>query len=133
MADLNKTISQKPRRGLAFLRGVDMTTGTIWKKLLFFAIPILLANILQQLFSTVDTAIIGALDSSTALAAVGSVGSLVSLVTGFFIGISTGAAIVVSRRWGGAACRTGERHTGRSDASKRRKGGADAVHRILIL
>ena len=98
MADLNKTISQKPRRGLAFLRGVDMTTGTIWKKLLFFAIPILLANILQQLFSTVDTAIIGALDSSTALAAVGSVGSLVSLVTGF-IGISTERNFV-SPRWG---------------------------------
>ncbi|MGI6744373.1 MAG: MATE family efflux transporter [Eubacteriales bacterium] len=133
MADLNKTISQKPRRGLAFLRGVDMTTGTIWKKLLFFAIPILLANILQQLFSTVDTAIIGALDSSTALAAVGSVGSLVSLVTGFFIGISTGAAIVVSRRWGvllaERAKETQDEATLRSDE----KAVQDAVHTAFVI
>jgi putative MATE family efflux protein len=110
-----------------------MTTGTIWKKLLFFAIPILLANILQQLFSTVDTAIIGALDSSTALAAVGSVGSLVSLVTGFFIGISTGAAIVVSRRWGvllaERAKDTPDEATLRSDE----KAVQDAVHTAFVI
>ena len=82
------------------MRDIDLTEGTIWKKLLLFAVPILLTNILQQLFNTVDTAIVGAYESSTALAAVGSVGSLVSLVVGFFMGVSSGSGVIVSRHWG---------------------------------
>ena len=133
MAELNKTAPQKPRRGLAFLRNVDMTTGTIWKKLLFFAIPILLANILQQLFSTVDTAIIGALESSTALAAVGSVASLVALVTGFFIGISTGAAVVVSRRWGVLLAERAKDTPDEAMLRSDEKAVRDAVHTSFVI
>lgn len=133
MAELNKTAPQKPRRGLAFLRNVDMTTGTIWKKLLFFAIPILLANILQQLFSTVDTAIIGALESSTALAAVGSVGSLISLVTSFFIGISTGAAVVVSRRWGVLLAERAKDTPDEAMLLSDEKAVRDAVHTSFVI
>lgn len=90
----------KKGRRLPLMRDIDLTEGTIWKKLLLFAVPILLTNILQQLFNTVDTAIVGAYESSTALAAVGSVGSLVSLVVGFFMGVSSGSGVIVSRHWG---------------------------------
>ena len=92
--------TQKKSGRLPFMRDLDLTEGVIWRKLLLFAVPILLTNILQQLFNTVDTAIVGAFESSTALAAVGSVGSLVSLVVGFFMGVSSGSGVIVSRHWG---------------------------------
>ncbi|NLB15208.1 MAG: MATE family efflux transporter [Clostridiales bacterium] len=134
MAELSKKVPEKQRRGPgALLRGVDMTTGTIWKKLLLFAVPILLTNILQQLFNTVDTAIVGALDSSTALAAVGSVGSLVSLVVSFFIGISTGAGVVVSRRWGSLLAERAKADPNEAMLGSDEKAVHDAVHTAFMI
>lgn len=78
----------------------DLTQGAIWKQLLLFSIPILLCNLFQQLYNTVDAAIVGSCAGSDALAAVGSTGALISLIVGFFMGISSGASVVVSRYFG---------------------------------
>ena len=68
--------------------GMDMTQGTIWNKILLFALPLAASSMLQQLFNSVDTAVVGRFASSEALAAVGSNGSLISLMINLFIGIS---------------------------------------------
>lgn len=73
--------------------GMDMTQGTIWNKILLFALPLAASSMLQQLFNSVDTAVVGRFASSEALAAVGSNGSLISLMINLFIGISLGANV----------------------------------------
>ena len=78
----------------------DLTVGPIWSKLLSFAFPILLCNLFQQLYNTVDMAVVGIFVSSDAVGAVGSTGSLISLLTGFFLGLSSGAGVVVARYFG---------------------------------
>ncbi|MDY5620034.1 MAG: MATE family efflux transporter [Lachnospiraceae bacterium] len=77
-----------------------MTEGTIWKKLLFFAIPLILGNLFQQLYNTVDSIIVGNYIGSEALAAVGASSSVVSLLIGFCIGASAGAGVVISQFFG---------------------------------
>ncbi len=79
---------------------VDMTEGVIWKKVLLFAIPILLTNLLQQLYNTIDSIIVGQYLGKIALAAVGSTGQITNLFIGFFVGVSTGAGVVVSQAYG---------------------------------
>lgn len=64
---------------------MDMTHGTLWNKILIFAFPLAASSILQQLFNSVDTAVVGRFASSQALAAVGSNGSLISLLINLFI------------------------------------------------
>ena len=78
--------------------GMDMTQGTIWNKILLFALPLAASSMLQQLFNSVDTAVVGRFASSEALAAVGSNGSLISLMINLFIGISLQNISVRSRR-----------------------------------
>ena len=77
-------------------RMVTMTEGSIEKRVIQFAIPILLSNLLQQMYNTLDTIVVGRFVGSTALAAVGSTTALVNLVIGFYIGLSTGAGVVVA-------------------------------------
>lgn len=77
-----------------------MTEGTIWKKLLFFAVPLILGNLFQQLYNTVDSIIVGNYIGSEALAAVGASSSVVSLLIGFCIGASAGAGVVISQFFG---------------------------------
>jgi len=86
----------------------QITEGVIWKQLLFFFFPILLGTFFQQLYNTVDTIIVGRFVGTQALAAVGSTSSLISLINGFFIGLSTGASVVVSQHYG-AGDRSGVR------------------------
>lgn len=81
-------------------RGVLLTEGVIWKQLLRFALPLLLSNFLQQLYNTADLLIVGRYAGDTALAAVGATGSLTNLLVGFFIGLSTGASVVISQLYG---------------------------------
>lgn len=81
-------------------RGVLLTEGVIWKQLLRFAFPLLLSNFLQQLYNTADLLIVGRFAGETALAAVGATGSLTNLLVGFFIGLSTGASVVISQYYG---------------------------------
>ena len=82
---------------------MDMLHGTLWDKMLLFALPLAASSILQQLFNSVDTAVVGRFASSQALAAVGSNGSLISLMINLFIGISLGANVVVARYIGQGA------------------------------
>ena len=77
-----------------------MTEGTIWKKLLFFAVPLILGNLFQQLYNTVDSIIVGNYIGREALAAVGASSSVVSLLIGFCIGASAGAGVVISQFFG---------------------------------
>ena len=77
-----------------------MTEGSIWKKILFFSIPLILGNLFQQLYNTVDSIIVGNYIGSEALAAVGSSGSLINLLIGFCIGASAGAGVVIAQFYG---------------------------------
>ena len=76
---------------------IDMTHGSLWNKLLLFALPLAASSILQQLFNSVDTAVVGRFASSRALAAVGSNSSLIALMINLFIGISLGSNVIISR------------------------------------
>ena len=73
-----------------------LTTGSVRKKMLLFALPIFLGNLFQQLYNTADSIIVGNFIGSNALAAVTSAGNLIFLVVGFFSGISVGAGVVIS-------------------------------------
>ena len=78
----------------------DMTMGVPWQKILTFTIPMLLGNIAQQLYNTVDSIIVGKYVGDNALAAVGSAGPIVNLLLVLFIGISVGSSVVVSQYFG---------------------------------
>ena len=79
---------------------VDMTYGDIPKQLFMFTIPILLSQILQQLYNIADTAIIGQYVGTDALAAIGSTGLLIAVIVNFFIGLSTGVSAVIANKFG---------------------------------
>ncbi len=77
-----------------------ITTGVIWKQLLIFFIPIFLQSVFQQLFSITDAIIVGKVVGKTALGAINSTSNLIRLFINFFVGICSGAAIVVGQSWG---------------------------------
>ena len=77
-------------------KAMDMINGSLWNKILIFALPLAASSILQQLFNSVDTAVVGRFASSQALAAVGSNSSLISLMINLFIGISLGSNVVIA-------------------------------------
>lgn len=77
-----------------------MTEGNIVKQIVRFSIPLILGNLFQQLYNTVDSIIVGNYIGSDALAAVGSTGSLINLLLAFCVGASAGAGIVISQFYG---------------------------------
>lgn len=77
-----------------------MTEGSIWRQILSFSIPLILGNLLQQLYNTADSVIVGNFVGSDALAAVGSSGSLINLLIAFCIGASAGAGVVIAQYYG---------------------------------
>ena len=77
-----------------------MTSGAIWKRVTFFALPLLLGNLFQQMYNTVDSLIVGNFLGSSALAAVSSSGSLIFMLIGFLSGIASGAGVIVSKYFG---------------------------------
>lgn len=79
---------------------VDMTTGKPWEKIVAFTIPMIIGNVAQQLYSTVDSIVVGKYVGDNALAAVGSSTPIVNLILVLFIGISMGAGIMVSQYYG---------------------------------
>ena len=79
---------------------MDMTEGTPWKKIALFAIPMLIGNVAQQLYNTVDSIVVGRYVGDNALAAVGSASPVLNLLLVLFIGISVGAGIMVSQYFG---------------------------------
>lgn len=79
----------------------QITEGVIWKQLLFFFFPILLGTFFQQLYNTTDAVIVGQFVGKEALAAVGGpAATLINLLIGFFMGLSSGATVIISQYYG---------------------------------
>ena len=85
-----------PKRG----KDVDMTQGNITRHLITFALPLLAGNVFQQMYNMVDTWVVGNYVSNEAFSAVGSVGPIVNMLIGFFMGLSSGAGVVISQYYG---------------------------------
>ena len=79
---------------------VDMTVGKPWEDIVIFTVPMLIGNIAQQLYNTVDSVVVGRFVGDNALAAVGSAGPILNLLIVLFVGISVGAGIMVSQYLG---------------------------------
>lgn len=95
-----------------------ITDGVIWKQILIFFFPILLGSFFQQLYNTVDAIIVGQYVGSNALAAVGgSSAQIINFLVGFFLGISSGASIIISRYYG----------------AKNKEKTSKAVHNAILL
>ncbi|MBQ2232479.1 MAG: MATE family efflux transporter [Erysipelotrichaceae bacterium] len=98
-------------------KSMDMANGPLLKNILIFSIPLIFSNILQMFFNSADTIIVGKFAGDKALAAVGSTGSIVFLITSLFNGLATGTNVVVARYIG----------TGNKDKIK------DSVHTSIAL
>ena len=79
---------------------VDMTQGSIGKHLINFAIPLLVGNLFQMMYNMVDTWVVGQFVGDAAFSAVGTLGSVTNLMIGFFMGLASGAGVVISRFFG---------------------------------
>ncbi len=88
------------RKKILFQMNVDLMHGPIFRSLVLFMLPILISNLFQQLYNTVDTMIVGNVLGDTALAAIGSCGAIYELLVGFGLGIGNGLAIVAARAYG---------------------------------
>ena len=87
--------TKKPQSGYGIVEGV------IWQQLLIFFFPILLGTFFQQLYNTADAMIVGKYVGKQALAAVGgSTGNLINLIVGFFVGLASGATVIISQFYG---------------------------------
>lgn len=80
--------------------GLDMLEGSLWDKLIFFALPLALTGVLQQLFNAADVAVLGQLVGKNAMAAVGNNISLIGLLVNLFLGLSLGANVVIGQNLG---------------------------------
>lgn len=78
----------------------DMTKGSPLKLFIYFTIPLLIGNVFQQLYSMVDTIIVGRFVGVNALAALGSCNSMFFLVNGLILGLTSGFAVLVSQKFG---------------------------------
>ena len=102
---LCKINSEFSRRGNLQVRSKkitvsDMTEGTIWKHLVYFALPLFIGNIFQQLYNTVDSVVVGNFVGSDALGAVTSTMPIVITLIGLFIGLAMGASVIISQFFG---------------------------------
>lgn len=79
---------------------IDMCNGPILKKMLLFALPLMMSSILQLLFNAADTIVVGRFAGDNSLAAVGSNGAVINLLTNLFIGLSVGANVVTAKFYG---------------------------------
>ena len=81
-------------------KNYSLTEGSIWKGMLFFALPLFLGNVLQQLYNTFDAWCVGHYIGDNALAAVSSSGSLIFMMISFITGVATGVGVIVARAYG---------------------------------
>jgi putative MATE family efflux protein len=93
MHSLLKRLFQPKRQKME--KQYDLTEGIIWKKLLFFFLPIFSGNLFQQLYTTVDAIIIGQFAGKDALASIDAIYNLLKLPVNFFVGLSTAATIII--------------------------------------
>ena len=78
----------------------DMIDGSIFQSIFWFSIPLLIGNFFQQLYNTVDSYVVGNFVNTNALAAVGASTPVINMLVGFFMGLSTGAGVVISQYFG---------------------------------
>lgn len=78
----------------------DFTQGTIWKQLLFFTLPLIASNLLQQLYNMIDLIFAGQFLGDYAAAAIGTSSRLIFCIINFFSGMATGAGVIISRCFG---------------------------------
>lgn len=90
----------KERENSAGQEKNNLTEGAIWKKILFFALPIFQGQVFQQLYNTFDSLIVGKYLGDEALAAVSSSGSLIFMMVGFFGGVAMGAGVMIAKEYG---------------------------------
>lgn len=95
----------------------DLTKGNLWKQIFVFSLPLMISNLLQVLFNMADIAVVGRFAGSIALGAVGSTTTLVTLFTGFLIGMAGGVNVLIARYFG----------------AKRPKEVEDATHTAVII
>ncbi|MBQ8388108.1 MAG: MATE family efflux transporter [Clostridia bacterium] len=81
-------------------RSIDATQGPILKKIILYALPLILSTLVQKLFNAVDIVVLGNMADSMAVAAVGATGSIVSLVIDTFVGLAAGTKIIFARQFG---------------------------------
>lgn len=95
---------------------MDLTVGSIFKKLIIFALPLIATNILQLLFNVADIAVLGIFveEGDDAVAAVGATGALINLIIGLFVGLSVGANVLVARFVGSGERERAEKIVGMS-------------------
>ena len=98
-------------------KDVDMTEGNITRHIISFALPLLIGNVFQQLYNTVDTWVVGNYVSNEAFSAVGTVGPIINMLIGFFMGLSSGAGVVISQYYG----------------AKRNREVHDTVHTAMVM
>lgn len=79
---------------------IDMSSGSLVKSIIAFVIPLMLSNILQLLYNAADIIVVGQFTGKEALAAVGSTGPLINLLTNLFIGLSVGTSVLISTCYG---------------------------------
>ena len=96
---------------------VDMTKGSVFKHLIKFAIPIMIAGVLQNLYNAADMVVVGKFAGKESLAAVGSTGSAINLLVNTFIGLSSATNVIVARKFGAG----------------NKKGVSKAVHTAIAL
>ena len=77
-----------------------MTTGSVYGLLIRFSVPLLLGNLFQQLYNTVDTWVVGNYVGKEAFSAVGTVTPIINMLIGFFLGLSIGTGVVISQYYG---------------------------------
>lgn len=81
-------------------RNVDMLEGDLGRNILLFALPVTASGVIQLLFNAIDMIVVGQFSGSSSMAAVSSTGSLISLITNLFIGLSVGSSVCIARRIG---------------------------------
>ena len=81
-------------------KAVDATSGTLWKKIIIYAIPVILGAVVQNCFNAVDLIVLGNLADSTAVASIGATSAIISLLVNSFIGISGGSRLILAKLFG---------------------------------
>ena len=96
---------------------IDMTEGNIAKLLISFSVPLLLGNVFQQMYNMVDAWVVGNFVSNEAFSAVGTVGPIVNTLVSLYLGLSSGAGVVISQNYG----------------AKREEEASKAIHTALVM
>lgn len=113
---MSLNLKKREKKAAPLQNGI--TEGVIWQQLLLYFFPILLGTFFQQLYNTVDAVIVGNFVGKQALAAVGgSTSTIINLLVGFFVGLSSGATVIISQFYGAG----------------RQKETSDAVHTSIAL